>query len=68
MAQVERPRFPDSVVNRCLVGRSRSGWAFHCLLCGEGKIYGRTQSFKWMAVEGAKEHRCGEGESPDATQ
>ncbi len=58
MAKVSRPAHPDSVVNRCIVGRSKSGWTWVCLDCGEGAVTGKAAYFKWQVYDAARKHTC----------
>lgn len=54
-----RPTFPDSIINRCLIGRSKSKWAWACIDCGESGITGGKKTYaKYQSELAAKAHRC----------
>lgn len=51
-------RTPDSIVNNCIVAKSKSGWAWLCRECGRGGVTGRARSWRELAVLSAKNHVC----------
>lgn len=50
------PRNPDQRVGDCIVAKTKSGWAWFCVICGDGGISGRANSWRNLVLLKASDH------------